>query len=233
MTENICTVFIFALGLIIGSFLNVLIYRLPREISVLKKKRSFCPNCKKKLTAKELIPLFSFLCLKGKCSKCKKRISLRYLTVELVTGIFFILTFIKLGIYDSGFAIHETIYFIYFCTIISVLIVIFFIDLEHYIIPDGLIVTGSILSILYLLIAQYVLPTLERVNVGMATRNSLVNLLFSDRFIASNPLFINHIIFAIMGVVFFGLIILITRGKGMGMGDLKFSILMGLILGGK
>jgi leader peptidase (prepilin peptidase) / N-methyltransferase len=233
MIENIYIIFVFVFGLIIGSFLNVLIYRLPREVSMFKKNRSFCPKCKKKLTAKELIPLFSFLYLGGKCSGCKQKISMRYPIVEFITGILFLLVFLRSGINNLEFNAYEIVSILYFWLIISILIAIFFIDLEHYIIPDSLIVVGSVASIIYLLIVQYIVPAVGGVSRGVSSKNSLFNLLFSERSIIHNSLFINHIIFAIIGVVFFGLIIVITKGKGMGMGDLKFSVLMGLVLGGK
>ena len=122
MIENIYIVFVFALGLIIGSFLNVLIYRLPREISIFKKKRSFCPKCKKALSAKELVPLFSFIFLRGRCAGCKKKISFKYPVVEFMAGLLFALAFIRLGIYGSGFMTHEVARLVFSLIIISILL---------------------------------------------------------------------------------------------------------------
>ena len=83
---------IFLLGLAVGSFLNVLINRLPREESVVKG-RSYCDHCKKKLVWYDLIPLFSFIFLKGKCGYCHSPISFYYPIVELMTGVMFVLAF--------------------------------------------------------------------------------------------------------------------------------------------
>jgi prepilin signal peptidase PulO-like enzyme (type II secretory pathway) len=221
--------FLFLFGLCIGSFLNVIIYRLPKGLSIWKG-RSFCPECKKKLLWWELIPLFSFFFLRGKCSKCKVKISPQYPIVELVTGILFLLV-IKSFNHEfiiSGFQDYMIIglQLLYYFLIISILIAIFFIDLKYYIIPDSLIVIGGAVSFLYLLIIQYIFSSLQ-------TTNHIKSIFPYYNFIIHNSLFINHLIFAIIGGVFFGLIIFLTKGRGMGMGDMKFAILMGLILGGK
>ncbi len=81
---------VFIFGLIVGSFLNCIIYRLQTDESFLKG-RSFCPNCKHTLSWQDLIPIFSFIILKGKCRYCQNKISLQYPLVELATGILFIL----------------------------------------------------------------------------------------------------------------------------------------------
>ncbi len=223
--------FVFMFGLCIGSFLNVVIYRLPKGLSIWKG-RSFCPKCKKKLLWWELVPLFSFIFLKGKCSKCKVKISLQYPMVELITGVLFLLSFFRLT-YGSGLATHNLLLIIYTWIIISILIAIFFIDLKHYIIPDNLITIGGVTSFFYLLTIQYIFPNLQTTNYKLQTTNYIENIFPYSKFIVHNSLFINNIIFAIIGGVFFGLIILLTKGRGMGMGDMKFGILMGLILGGK
>ncbi len=222
-------VFLFLFGLCIGSFLNVVIYRLPRGLSI-GKGRSFCPKCKKKLLWWELIPLFSFIFLKGRCSKCKVKISLQYPIVELTTGILFLLAFFRLTC-GSGFMVRDLLPIIYVWTIISILIAIFFIDLKHYIIPDSLIIVGSALSLIYLLMFQFF------DNLQPVFYNSKI-LIFFYRFLPISSfkfqvssLFLNHILFAIIGGAFFGLIILFTKGRGMGIGDMKFGVLMGLILG--
>ncbi|MFA6437638.1 MAG: prepilin peptidase [Candidatus Paceibacterota bacterium] len=231
--EILLYAFIFSFGICIGSFLNVLIYRLPRDISITKKTRSFCPKCKKKLSWWELIPLFSFLFLRGKCFKCKKNISWRYPVVELLTGLLFLSVFFKFNtIYDLRFTINEIVFLIYSWIIIGILIAIFFIDLEHYIIPDSLIIIGSIASLLYLLINQFSIFNFQ------FTNDSRISLFFNklvpiSNLSLSNSHFINHLLFAIIGLAFFGIIILLTRGKGMGIGDMKLAFFMGLVLGEK
>ena len=118
----------FILGVCLGSFANVCIYRLPKTKQIISG-RSFCPKCKKKINWYDNLPIISFLFLSGKCRKCKKVIPLRYLIVELITGISFLLIYLN----------FENLYTITFLSILSlILIVIFFIDLENFIIPDSL-----------------------------------------------------------------------------------------------
>ena len=86
-------VIFFIMGLIFGSFYNVVAYRLSNNISLINPVRSMCPNCKKELGILELIPIFSYVFLKGKCSICKEKISLFYPFIELLTGINFSLSY--------------------------------------------------------------------------------------------------------------------------------------------
>ena len=116
------------MGACLGSFANVCIYRLPKNKQIISG-RSFCPKCKKKINWYDNLPIISFLFLSGKCRKCKKVIPLRYLIVELITGISFLLIYLN----------FENLYTIIFLSILSlILIMIFFIDLENFIIPDSL-----------------------------------------------------------------------------------------------
>jgi leader peptidase (prepilin peptidase)/N-methyltransferase len=119
---------VFIYGTVVGSFLNVLIYRLPRGLSIVKP-RSHCPNCKTELRARDLVPLLSFLWQRGKCRYCGARISWRYFWVELTTGLLF------WGIYWRYGWSWDTLFYVFFA---AALIAAFFIDLEHFLIPDGL-----------------------------------------------------------------------------------------------
>lgn len=201
-----CFFSIFLFGLCIGSFLNVLIYRLPLELSL--KGRSFCPKCKKKISWHDNVPLLSFILLKGKCRRCHSPISLQYPLIELLTGILFVaclfllansndeLRIMNYGIYDLRF---WTI-LIYTLWIISIFLTIFIIDLKHQIIPDQLLYASLPVVLVFL-------------------------------FVIHNSLFINHLISAVVACLFFYFLYKITKGKGMGFGDVKLSFLIGLILG--
>ena len=119
---------IFVFGICLGSFVNVCIHRLPKNKQIING-RSFCPKCKKKINWYDNLPIISFLFLSGKCRKCKKVIPIRYLIVELITGIIFLLIYSSLDNFSS----------IIFLSILSLIfITIFFIDLENFIIPDSL-----------------------------------------------------------------------------------------------
>jgi len=138
---------IFLFGLAIGSFLNCVIYRMENKKSFLRG-RSYCPNCKHVLSWKDLIPVLSFIILKGKCRYCNKRISIQYPIVELATAILFLM----LLNLESGIMNYE---FLFLVLNSSFLILIFVFDLKHYIIPDSAIFPAIIITFLYNLITNY------------------------------------------------------------------------------
>ena len=119
-------IFVIILGGLWGSFANVCIYRLPIGKGVVSG-RSFCPNCKKLITWKDNIPIISFLFLNGKCRNCKKKIPSQYLLIELITIVHFLVIYYLFGI---------TITTLLFLILGLSFIIIFFIDLKHYIIPN-------------------------------------------------------------------------------------------------
>lgn len=121
-------IFIILIGLIFGSFANVCIHRLPLDLDIVKG-RSHCPKCKKKIIWYDNIPLLSSLILSFKCRTCKKKISKQYFIVELLTGLAFMFFYKTLGLSFD---------FVLICIIFLILLIIFFIDLKHYIIPDSL-----------------------------------------------------------------------------------------------
>ena len=124
--------FAFVFGAVVGSFLNVCIFRLPAEASIVKP-RSQCPYCDHPIRNRDNIPVISFIVLRGKCRDCGGKISWRYPLVELITALLALLLFLKYGL---------TLSFLIFFIFTAVLIVITFIDLDHQIIPDILTLPG-------------------------------------------------------------------------------------------
>lgn len=179
---NTFTVFFLRLllGLVFGSFVNVLIDRTPQGESILGRSR--CPKCKSKIFWYDNIPLLSYIFLKGKCRKCKRAISYLYPAIELLTAILFVLSPLPLLPY------------------IPLLVALFFIDFQKKLLPDTLVFTG----------------------MGISFVANL--LLFPDVFYA-------HLFFGFLAASFLLLIHLITKSRGMGLGDVKFSIFAGLLLG--
>lgn len=131
-------IIVFIIGLIFGSFLNVMIYRIPRKESIVFPA-SNCPECKERLKARDLIPVFSFIIKRGKCTYCGEKISLQYPVVELLTGFLLLLLFIKTGL-NSRFFVYSLLF--------MVLIVLSFIDLEHMIIPNKITYPAFIIALL-------------------------------------------------------------------------------------
>lgn len=128
----------FFLGLIVGSFLNVCIYRLPRNISIIRPPSS-CPICNTPIKPWDNIPILSYLLLKGKCRKCGESISIRYPIVELLNGILYLSVLIFFGL---GW--HLPFLFVF----MSAMIVITFIDLDFQIIPDVITLPGIVIGLL-------------------------------------------------------------------------------------
>lgn len=187
-------ILIFILGIIIGSFLNVCIYRIPREES-LAYPSSHCTYCSHPLKWYDLVPIFSFLSLRGRCRYCGEIISPQYPIVELLNGIIYLLAFYHFGL---------SIDFVFYSFLVSILIVISFIDYYHHIIPDGLILIILSSSIIYKALIYFVYK---------------MPLSFSDSissFIGAGILFI--------------IIALVSNG-GMGGGDIKLIAVLGFILG--
>lgn len=129
-------------SLLIGSFLNVVIYRVPRHESIVFPP-SHCTKCRHRLKAWELIPVVSYLFLKGRCSHCKSKISIRYPLVEMLTAFLFLLVFIKFGI---------SLDTLFFMILTGILICVSFIDYDTMLIPNGLILFGLISGIIYRMI---------------------------------------------------------------------------------
>lgn len=120
------------LGLIVGSFLNICIYRLPRRMSITSTP-PHCPGCEARITARDLIPVFGYLFLRGSCRNCRQDISPLYPVVEIVTALMFVMAHIHFGI---------SLLLVKYIFLFSVLIVVSFIDIEHYIIPNRVIIAA-------------------------------------------------------------------------------------------
>ncbi len=179
----------FFVGLIFGSFLNSLVYRLYYDLSIWS--RSLCPICKTKLQIRDLIPLLSFVILKAKCRFCKRKISWQYFFIELSTGFLFVLVFLKYGAFNL-FLLRD-LFFVF------ILFFIFIFDFKY-----------------YLILANIVLPVF--------VISFFINLLLGF-------LWWNLLLAIFIGGGFFLLQFILTRGKGIGFGDIGVGILIGAMFG--
>jgi len=169
---------VFVFGACVGSFLNVCIYRIPRELSVVAP-RSFCPNCRRQIPWYLNIPLFSYTTLGGKCRFCGNRIAARYVLVELLVAVLFLLVWLKFDLLTGTTALGlvplrgGAVIPVYWL-VVSGLVLGTFVDFEHLIIPDrvtlGGIAAGLVLSAILpeLHGAPDVLTSLLRSAVGLA-----------------------------------------------------------------
>lgn len=190
---------VFLFGLCVGSFLNVVVYRLNHGLSPFQG-RSFCPKCRKKILWYDNLPLISFVFLKGKCRFCHSPISFQYPLVELFTSILFVITSFLLinktgGLLIINFELWIKLFYYLFIT--ASLIAIFVSDLRYQTVLDEVVLFGIIIAFLYSFFEGSLISILSGLGAGL----------------------------------FFLSLVLITRGKGMGMGDVKLAVLMGLILG--
>lgn len=196
------------IGLVIGSFLTAFTHRYPRRIQI-AKGRSFCPNCKRKISWYDNLPVISYIILGGRCRHCKRRISLRYPLIEAFSAAGFAGAYILSTKCNSYFKHVSPIcsnfkntgaIFILSLIIFSLALAIFVIDLEHKIIPDSLSFLGLGVVFAFLL-------------------------LFSQGEIYS------FLLAGFLAALFLLLVNLITKGRGMGLGDVKFALFAGVFLG--
>lgn len=202
----------FIFGLFLGSFLNNIAFRLEKN-QEFPWLRSRCPSCKKILRWYELIPVLSFLIQKGKCRHCQSKISLRYPLTEIITGIWVFLLARSLNTQLTFFSLLE---FFFYLTFLSILFILALYDLKTFLVDDRFIYFGIFIAVLFLIVKSYF-------HFIPRDFSYLFNYFFS--FGKFEPIFS-----AIILSSFFGLIYLLTKGKGIGFGDVEVAFLIGLFL---
>ncbi|MDE0570936.1 MAG: prepilin peptidase [Verrucomicrobiales bacterium] len=151
------------LGATVGSFLNVVIYRVPRGLSVNEPRRSFCPKCKYKIPLHLNIPILSWFILSGKCKNCSGAVSFRYCFVEALTSLLFLTAWLTFaGSFDQIFHNNPQLVLVSWF-FISLLIAASFIDIEHQIIPDRINICGIIVGI----ISAFIFPNIVHEFMGI------------------------------------------------------------------
>lgn len=186
-------IFVFIFGIVIGSFLNVCIYRIPKEESI-SFPPSHCCSCNHRLYPLDLIPVMSYVFLKGRCRYCGEKIPVGYPIIEILNGILYVLIY-----YKFGFTLYALKYFI----LVSLLIVISFIDFKNQDVYTSTIIFGVAVGLIFLAI-EYILY---------------------------KQLFLYCILGGILGTLIIGFIVFITRG--MGEGDIEIAGVCGLFIGYK
>lgn len=184
-------VIIFLYGIVIGSFLNVCIYRIPKGESIVKV-RSHCMNCGYQLKWYDLVPLFSFLFLRGRCRKCRQKISVQYPVIELLNGVLYCMIFAVYGV-----SVNALLY----ALLASALIALSVIDFRTYEIPVGFNIWILALGLI--------------------------------RIVTDYADWLDYAVGFLAVSMFLLLIYLITKGRGIGGGDIKLMAACGLLLGWK
>jgi leader peptidase (prepilin peptidase)/N-methyltransferase len=200
---------VFVLGLLVGSFLNVVIYRVPLGRSIVLPP-SACTTCNTPLHWSQNLPVLSYLALGGRCRFCGSSYSIRYAALELLTGLFFLYCQVKFGFFSLMF-FKVTILFC-FC------LVVFFIDLDHWIIPDGVNLAGTLVGLAFSFVLPFPNGEIMFFDYGEPASSFLWSLAGS-----------------VLGVAFFWSIqvvgLVVVKQEAMGGGDVKFAALMGAFLG--
>ncbi|MFI3115377.1 MAG: prepilin peptidase [Clostridia bacterium] len=203
--ELILYIAIFTMGTFIGSFLNVVIYRVPIKESIVFG-RSHCTNCNTQIKNYDLVPIFSYLILKGKCRNCKSVISPRYAIVEFFTGVIFLIAFLINGLNPLSIAIAG---------FSAILIVITLIDLDTMTIPDSLLVAIAVLIVPFAILQNNI--TIQERILGF--------------FIISFPMFV---LTMIIGGAFGGgdIKFMAVCGALLGAKDISVAMFIAILLGG-
>ena len=152
----IISILYFILGLILGSFINVIIYRIPKNLSIVTP-RSFCPLCKNKIPFYRNIPILSFIIQLGKCAKCNQKISISYPVIELTIGLIWLF---------SSMYFHTFNEILYFSFISTLLIAIAIIDYKHFIIPLELSITAFTFLTVNLCLTENFLSHIDGLIIG-------------------------------------------------------------------
>lgn len=202
--EILIYIYIFIVGIIIGSFLNVCIYRIPAKESIVKGS-SHCMSCGHKLMWLDLFPLFSWLFLRGKCRYCGAKISKRYPIIESITGILFVLAFLKFPLFDKdlSFQPKNLLNGVIYCAFFAVLVVVSMIDFDTKEIPDRFHLIILALGII--------------------------------SFLTTSPISLDawHSRLIGLGIVSLPLCLLSWLTDGIGEGDAKLTAVAGFLIGGK
>jgi leader peptidase (prepilin peptidase)/N-methyltransferase len=221
MPEIINKIFVFVFGAIVGSFLNVCIHRLPKDMSIVKPG-SHCPRCKAPIHFYDNIPLVSYLLLGGKCRSCKEKISFRYPLVELITGLFFLALYLHLGF---------SLTFAKFLFFFSLLIVVSFIDIDYHAIPAYLCFIGILVGLMFDFVA-----TINLIKTGQLSDLKLIPIYVSFKALIFGLGF--TYLFKFFGDIFINVYLAFRKKESiegekesLGLGDVDFMGLVGVFLG--
>ncbi len=217
------SIFVFIVGACIGSFLNVCIYRIPRQLSIIKPN-SFCPNCNASIRWYDNIPIVSYILLKGRCRRCSCPISLRYPLVEILSGFILLILYFKFGI---------TFEFIKFSSFFFLLIVVSFIDIDYHALPISLCFLGMFLGLGFSLIQSLFLlkegkvGNLDSLPIFSALKGAIFGLGFMYFFKFFGDIFINFYLTLKKKESIEG------EKESLGLGDVDFMGVVGAFLGTK
>jgi len=229
---------LFVFGLAIGSFFNVVLWRYQPEFSLLKtsnlRGRSHCPYCQCVLRWFELVPLVSFIFQKGRCRRCGHPLSWQYPLVESAGGLIFagVPLFFNFFFHQNNwfFFIGQAPFWYYGLVFLWIMVflswlLLTMIDLKHFIIPNGLNLFLGMLGVGIAVIVHFFHDYLWPFREYFVQQYALIFSLFGQNIL------MGHLLGALIAFLFFLFVYLVTRGRAMGLGDVKLALALGLVLG--
>ncbi len=197
-------------GLLIGSFLNVCIYRLPRDLSVVRP-RSFCPTCEQPISWFDNIPILSYILLHGRCRNCDSPISMRYPIVEALTAISF---------FTSVYFLGPNLNAVKLCVFCAIIITLVFSDLEERILPDEFTIGGTLLGIVIAVFVPFNGGIMHLIFPNLAPWIlSVLEAAFAAGFTSGSIWLVGEIYYRL------------RKREGLGFGDVKMVAMIGAFLG--
>ncbi len=212
------TLVIFFLGLVVGSFLNVVILRTKKGTSPLKG-RSACERCAVKLGPTDLIPLVSFCMLRGRCRTCSVGLSAQYPLVEFATGMLFLLAYWNVfpqGLFDASISMSSVFSLVRLWTFISVLMILFVYDFRWFLVPTSIVIPAAVLA--YLGNSIFYSSSIACLNDFSFTCLLQIS-------------WIHYLLGALVGGLFFTVQYMVSGGRWVGEGDIYLGALIGAMLG--
>jgi leader peptidase (prepilin peptidase)/N-methyltransferase len=219
---DLYAIFSFIFGLTFGSFLNVIIYRVPRQLSIVTP-RSACPNCGAAIRGYDNIPVLSWVLLRGRCRNCRNPITVRYAIVELVCGFLFVAAYYHSAPLDGNLQRWMLVkYSVLFFLLLGLVVI----DYEHHLLPDALTIPGLILGIIFSQVVPVAGMPLFVIRKLLAWHWKLAAISLADSIAGA---LVGALFIYAAGEIYFRL----RHVEGMGLGDVKLMAMIGAFLGPK
>ncbi|MBI2414466.1 prepilin peptidase [candidate division WWE3 bacterium] len=222
---------LFVLGLFVGSFLNVVADRTSKGVSAIKG-RSKCDDCDTVLNVKDLVPLFSYIFLRGKCRYCNTKLSWYYPLAELLTGFTFFGLAMYMGVFGQA-PVDIWFSYVYLATIASLMIVLLLSDLKYRLLPNSVMYPAIAFTLFMTLLA---FAAVAYTSYNSMKADPFGQYLLQVGYWRDQMIFLAGrvgltVLSALFITLFFWFLILVTKGRGMGGGDLKLALFIGLFNG--
>jgi leader peptidase (prepilin peptidase)/N-methyltransferase len=223
---------VFVAGTCFGSFLNVVADRLISGESIIFG-RSHCDKCEKTLSPKNLMPVFSFILQKGKCESCGALLSRFYPASEILTGLLFVFSFYWLHVFQGALTVLSAVAIGYLLLMMCLYVIVFLTDMKYQLIPDIIVIIGIVASILYSAFSSLYSLYLERqMLLADSFGKYLVKVGYINLQLGEAGKYFGSLVLSSLGIaLFFYILVVLTKERGMGKGDIGLGLMVGLVNG--